>query len=329
MSFKPSIWLSLMLSCVLSACSTTASYQALEPAQAERAASTKRIAIMPIEEDSMGLAEKLEASIASKQINGKAFFTVLARKDIDSLLEEQKLQYSGLVDEASRQQVGVLIGAQALVSGKVNARSASYDYYKVERVVCGEQCHTRYSLCQTMQAKLTASIRMVDTQLGDIIYAQDYSAVEDYDACESWLPSEETAFSTLAADIAQQFTEDISPSMKRYQIVLMDDPDIRYNSTQDDQLEHGLTYLQNGYTDKAERLFSELLTSTEDRSYVAAYNLGVTKEMQQDYSAAMQLYRLADSLTKEPVLEIDAALARLEKRIADQNTLNKQLGTVE
>ncbi len=56
------------------------------------------------------------------------------------------------------------------------------------------------------------------------------------------------------------------------------EPDISYTKEQDLLLENGLEYLKLGELDRSMEIFSKLLDSTNDKCYVASYNLGVIKE---------------------------------------------------
>ena len=76
-----------------------------------------------------------------------------------------------------------------------------------------------------------------------------------------------------------------------------------------------MKYIELGRYKKAEELFSKLLTSSNDKSYVAAYNLGVIKEIKSQYDYAQQLYSLADSLKLEPLQPIDEAVVRIKQAI--------------
>ena len=110
-----------------------------------------------------------------------------------------------------------------------------------------------------------------------------------------------------------------------FNVQLLDDPEIDYSDDQELQLERAIEYIKLQRYNRADELLSELLTSTEDRCYVAAYDLGVVKEIKGENSKALQLYQLADRLSSEPDKLILRAITRVEKAIADSKRLEQQL----
>jgi len=66
-------------------------------------------------------------------------FTLIARKDLQKILEEQKLQLSGLLDQRETIQLGELLGAELLLSGELYEQPAGYDLFlKLLRVETAE-----------------------------------------------------------------------------------------------------------------------------------------------------------------------------------------------
>jgi Mg-chelatase subunit ChlD len=66
-------------------------------------------------------------------------FTLVERKDLQKILEEQELQYSALADEGTAAKLGSLIGADVMVTGQVYAKGGAYEiFFKLVRVESGE-----------------------------------------------------------------------------------------------------------------------------------------------------------------------------------------------
>ena len=74
----------------LGGCSRNVKVSALQPAEVNRAAFTKRIAIAPFKQDTTGLANKIEAELSAKQIDGSRYFTVISRGDINHIMRDEK-----------------------------------------------------------------------------------------------------------------------------------------------------------------------------------------------------------------------------------------------
>ena len=77
--------------------------------------------------------------------------------------------------------------------------------------------------------------------------------------------------------------------------------------------------------DRAEPLMSELNDELEGASYVVNYDLGVMKEAAANYVEAKKLYETADSLTAEPVEEINMAMVRIDALIVKQKEAESQI----
>lgn len=328
------IYLGVICTLFFSGCSSRVDVVALEPAKVERASSAKKVAVMPFENDNIGLSYKVETKIASKMVDAKPYFTAISRKDIDKIIEEQKLQYSGLVDESSAVKLGALVGSQSIISGNVSSASESSSRYHEERSACADKKCTKMYLynvpCIQKVFTVAAQMKMVDVQKGDIIYGDTFQKSAIYEKCSDdyrAMPSRDQVLETLSDDISDEFVNALSPNYRSFSVVLLEDEDIDYTNEQEEMLEHALIYIERNRYEKAQELLSTLLNSTKDKSYVAAYNLAVVKEILGEYDHAKELYLLADSLTSEPVEEIDEAVLRIETLLQNRKILDTQNAT--
>lgn len=324
-------WIGLSL-IILTGCTKSIQIKMLEPAEIDRAASTKRIAVSEFKDDSIGLAGKIESRIAQQRVDGTLFFTTISRDQIDRIVQEQQLQNSGVVKDDQVVEVGEILGAQAFITGEVSSTSLRDNRFFEERFECADRkCKEmrKYLVpCQRREISLGASIKMTDVSRGDIIYAQSYAETRRWKSCRDdarTLPSKATGLEQLANEVASQFVAKLTPHYRTRSVELLDDPDIKYSDRQEKTLELGLEYLEAGRLDKAEKLLGTLLDSTDSRSYVAAYNLGVVKEAQGDYAEASRLYRLADDLQLEPVEAINRAVVRIRQVMQKHEQAQLQL----
>lgn len=325
-------FLFLTLIIFLSGCSSHVKIKALKPAEIDRATTTKNIAVVAFKRDRVGLSSKIESNLARYKIEGKAFFTMVSRSDLNEVVEEQKLQNSGLVDTKDIVEVGELIGAQAIISGNVGKPSLSDSYYYEERVRCADKkCKQTYLYrvsCTKRVVSLSAEIKMVDVTRGDIIYADNMSRASTYRQCRDDsrpLPSKESVAQTLATSIAASFTYKLTPHYRYFSVELLDDPDLDYTDEQEDLLENALKYIEHKRYDRAGSLLTQLVESTDQQSYVAFYNLGVVKETQGNYKKAKLYYERADSLTIEPVEAVSIAYNRINAAIEESAIISQQM----
>jgi len=314
------------------ACSQQVKMRALEPAEVDRAANTKMIAVTSFKNDRVGLSGKIEAILAKQKVDKKSFFTLMSRSDLNKIIAEQKVQNSGLMETSTAVEVGRLMGAQALISGDVGKLSLQDTRYYETRVRCSDnKCKNTYTYnvkCTKRLIALSAELRMIDVTKGDIIYADTLSKSTQYQHCQDdsrALPSKEMAGQKMANIIAKQFAYKLTPHYRSFEVTLLEDPDFDYSDAQEALLENSLLYIEKGRYDKAEKLLIDLINSTGEQSYVPFYNLGVIKEAQGQYSEAQTYYGIADNLMLEPVDEINEAYLRIQRAIEKYNKTKEQM----
>lgn len=318
----------------ISGCAQKVRIQALEPAEVDRVAKTKKIAVTNFQNDRVGLSTKIETNLARHKIQNKPFFTMVSRNDIKKIISEQKLQNSGLVEVSDAVEVGNLMGAEAIISGNVGHPSLSDTYFYESRTRCADKkCKELmyYKVrCKKRVIGLSAEIRIVDVAQGDIIYADSFSEASTYKHCRDdsrALPSREIATQRLADSIANRFTYKLTPHYRYFNVELLEDPDLDYDDNQEKLLESSLEYIKQNRYDKAERLLISLIDSTDQQSYVAFYNLGVVKEAKGEYLKAKEYYEKADNLVIEPQEVISASYLRInsiiEKHQLTQDQINR------
>ena len=317
---------------LMSGCAQKVSMRALEPAEIDRAAATKKIAVANFSNDSIGLSGKIEAKLARFRIDNKSYFTIVSRNDFNKIVEEQKIQNSGLVDQETVVEIGNLIGAQAIISGNVGRATAQDSYFYEKRSRCADKkCKELiyYKVrCMKRVVGLSAELRMVDISQGDIIYADTMNRSRTFTHCSDdsrALPSREMAAQDLAESIANNFIYKLTPHYRNFRVVLLEDPDLDYNDKQEQLLEVSLKYIEQGRFDKAEKFLIDLIDSTGSQSYVAFYNLGVVKEAEGNYLEAKEYYENADNLMVEPIQEINAAVIRINSLIEKRQRTQAQL----
>ncbi len=316
----------------ISGCAQKVNIRALEPAEIDRAAATKKVAVASFNNDRVGLSGKIEAKLTRFRIDNKSYFTIVSRNDFNKIIEEQKIQNSGLVDQETVVDIGNLIGAQAIISGNVGKATSQDSYYYEKRSRCADKkCKELiyYKVrCMQRVVGLSAELRMVDVSQGDIIYADTMNRNATYRHCSDdsrTIPSKEMVAQDLAESISNDFIYKLTPHYRNFRVVLLEDGDLDYSDEQEKLLEVSLTYIEQGRFDKAEKFLIELIDSTGSQSYVAFYNLGVVKEAEGNYAEAKEYYENADNLMVEPVQEINAAVIRINSLIDKHQRTKAQL----
>ena len=332
--------IAMILALFTTGCATKIKVKALYPSDIDRAAATKSIAVTEFKNDTLGVGGNFETKIASQKLDGKPYFTVISRTDIDQVLKEQKLQGSGLLDEASSVNIGGLIGAQAIISGEVGGVTQDDREYFETRTKCvkyndKKECvsYQKYRVnCVERSVGLNVNIKMVDVSRGDIIYTDSFNKSKSNNHCsDSWgqLLSQSAMLNGIIDNITTNFASKLTPKYVFFEVTLLDKPDIDYSDNQKQKLESGLKLMEKGRYDKAINNFEYLVESTGERSYVALYNLGVVHEALGNLNEALSLYKNADNLTDDSVDEIDAALKRIQLTIEKRSKALLQMAEKE
>lgn len=329
---RPFIYFALLLPFLATGCSKQIKVTTIEPAEIERAAQLKRIAVMQFKKDSPGLGGQIESELSQKKLAGKRYFTLIDRQNINKIMKEQKLQYSGLLDESESVKLGELMGAQALITGEVTGSDRSDSFYNETRTKCKDKTCKEFITynvrCQNRRINMSANIRMVDISRGDIIYSDSFSRLVEADKCNDdsrVLPSLSQGLNQLSKSISKQFVYKITPNYRTSYITLLDDPEIRYNRDQKTWLESGLEFSESNRLDKAESFFEKLVVSTQSKCLVATYNLGTVKEALGNYQEAKTYYQIADELQTKPINEINKAVKRIDSVIAKHQKATEQI----
>ncbi len=325
--------LTFAIALLLNGCAQKVTVKALEPAEINGAANTKNIAVTPFHRDYVNLADKIEASISNQRIDAKPYFTVINRRDLNKVIKEQKIQNSGLIDESTAVEVGNLLGAQAIISGSVDAPTLHDDHYYVERTKCkGEgkdrKCWKVNVSCMKRTIGLSAQIRMINVSTGGIIYADSVHRQQRWSRCADdtkTLPSRQSGAQYLANSIASNFAYKLTPHYRHISVTLLEEPDMEYSDYQERLLENALLYIEQSRYDKAEQLLRKLLESTGSQSYVPLYDIGVIYEARGNFAEAQHYYKGADDLTIEPVEEINLAVNRIQRLIEKEKIAQEQI----
>lgn len=329
--YKKILLITITLTTILfSGCATKVNVTALKPAEINAISKTKRISVVNFKNDSMNLSGKIESKLSDSLIDGKQYFTIVDRNNLENVLKEHRLQNSGMTEDNQIVEAGKITGAQAIISGYATKPSISDSYYTTERTVCNKnkECWNKRIRCTKRTGTLSSVLKITNVESGQIMYSKNYVESNSWNKCNDdryTLPTLRNISERLAERIANDFTRRLTPSYYRMNIPFLDDADLDYTDKQEDMLEGGIDFIEAGRVDRAEELFEKLINSTNEKSYVAIYNFGVVKEVNGKLNEAKSLYIQADRLTTEPIDEINIALSRINRTIHDKINAEKQI----
>ena len=195
---------------------------------------TFTIALLPFENttNTRGLDSKITAyTLDALTSVDDPFLKVVDRENLDKIIEEQKLGLSGVINEQTASNVGELIGAQAIVTGKVlnygteesrmqRVKETGYEQYRVKKLNPEDEKYyyeTRYRPVEynryykSSSASISFQYKVISLKTGEVMLSKivDKSVTDeinfaDYDGEVSELyPSRNGNLSTNRSDRQQ------------------------------------------------------------------------------------------------------------------------------
>lgn len=324
---------------VFSACSSRKiKVSAIEPAAIEGLTKTRVITFDYLSNDRFGVGGVIEGTVGGYSLDGnKPYFKVVERKNIKSILDEQSLSATWLVDPEQRARIGKMTGAEAVITGELLNFSSSDSYHDSSRSRCASQnskghctSYQSYTVrCTDRTFSLSTLLKVVNTTTGDHTYSNTFTEQATYSKCPDHgsIPDSGQVMTDLAQKIGASLISKIAPTKYDLEIQLIeklsdvDDP----NDTQEQLFESGIEFAKAGRVDKGLDFFKRLGESLEWKSYVVSYNYAVMLEASGELSEAQKYYKTADDLATEPIEEINQAVTRIASRLKKNEKLVKQL----
>ncbi len=324
----------------LVACATPSVKQrVVMPAKVPQIASAKKLALMQFGGDrDRQFTAKLESYLAGIHVEGKPYFTLVDRELFDTILRERNLQAeSGVINPEDSMTLGRLSGVDTVLSGQVSRPSFNSSIYKEDRKSCivenDEGDCTKYrnyqASCRNDESKFEYSIRAINVETGDIVFIKSYDGRVENSYCadkgESGIAYNDMM--AMAMDKAiNKMRNDVAPYEVWVTIDLMkeDESGLKGNPAAYQYFENGLKLAGDNLIDAACEQF-QFAESAYKESPAVYYNLGVCRELEQNFEEALSLYSQAKVFLFKPDNQIETAIARTKKMKIDSDTLSKQL----
>lgn len=139
------------------------------------------------------IGHKIQATLLTELTkNTNPFIKIIDRENMESILEQQRLNLSGAIDENTAAEVGELLGAKAVVSGRIIEREMTtgktttfnrngYQAYSVKqfnKVTQKDEFVTKYKKVgykeyyQMNEVKLSYQLQVTSLETGEIIFSR-------------------------------------------------------------------------------------------------------------------------------------------------------------
>ena len=327
---------------VFQACSQKIQIKALK-APKVLTSDVKYISIDKFRNDTVSQASQIHTALANVTIDGKRYFHVTNRQNINKILEEQKLKDSGLVDLVDDEEIKGLQDAKTLLSGEVLINDISSSrfytvrtdyktciatYKKKGKTYCKK--YRKYKVpCRRNYYTLKTKINLIQISTGISYFEKDYSSKTNYSHCiddRKTLPSKQYVNTKLANNIAYYLVKDIAPSYVYFNVILLDSLDIDLSSKQEDMFDLALKLIEQKRISKANQLLSNLNKQIHNNSYVVLYDLAITTEALGDLQKAYSLLKNAEDIAiskNKLIKEISTSIQRVKNNIDQINKVQK------
>ena len=333
--------LALLTSCAPPTIKTTA----LLPARSHEASLLKEVAVLSFDgPDGHKFASEVEAILASINVSGGQYFSVVDRMKLDKVLQEMKLAKSGLVDENTAMKVGKLVGARGIYTGVVTQSRVDDREYKEKRTRCasyatrydkkgkvkGEDCirWEEYTVsCTNRVATFAFTAKLIDVEKGRIVYANNLLGTAESSACSDSskpLASRSELIETAKQYALAEFRKDVAPHYSTFEIKLMNSKEGITSDAAKKKFEQGIDFAKHNRMDRACELWGEANTLSPNAPSIL-YNLGICFEITGQFEQALDLYKKADRAYGKPDDRITSALQRVSGAIEKQKKLKEQI----
>ncbi|MFA9374340.1 MAG: hypothetical protein ACERKK_09285 [Poseidonibacter sp.] len=344
MKLFKAILVSFLLLIFITGCAQKTQIRAIKAAQVTDKA-IKNIGVLPFKSDYIAQSSQIDSTIANVKINDKNYFNLIDRNNISRIMEEKKLNDSGLVKLIKGNRTEGLAQIETLVTGKVNVSDVATSNYLEGRTdydTCVRTAYTKkgdaycakyrtYNVkCKANTYSVNTKVKLIKVSNSKTIFTKNYSASNKIKKCIDQnivLPTKRDQNTKLAGYIATQLVKDIAPSYVYFTAELMDEPDIDYTDIQKGLLKTSLVLIENKRLEKAEKLLKKLNKLTNFKSYVALYNYGIVNEALGNVEEALNLFKKAEDISLMTKVEENIAIAiiRAEKNLIELQKSKKQL----
>lgn len=141
----------------------------------------KRIAVIEFEDNSYryDLGTRTTGFLIADLLNLEPdFLEIVERDKLSTILQEQKLQFSGLITSATAQEIGNLVGADYLLVGKVISGEVTRD--KVSELLTQENGEEIEKIRVEKEAYVEVLFKLIDVNDGAIVISNSFEESKNY-----------------------------------------------------------------------------------------------------------------------------------------------------
>jgi hypothetical protein len=255
------------------------------------------IAVEDFVNDDIYQSLKIESKLANKTINGKKVFKVLNDyNNVDAVVQgslDSSLNYYTYYEE------------------EIDYRRCRY--YRHDDKKKTKECmkyYVRRIPCENREYNVQTNIKLLKEDTNEILFVKTYNKSRSIRQCFRYhyypyhtIPRDKREVNTkLAALIANEFLDDISPHYVYYDINIieeLDEDNLIFTDEQANRFEKIVELLEKRNLDLSFKELNKLNQEFDNKSYEVIYNMGLIYEAKANLYEANKLYNKARYLVKD------------------------------
>lgn len=236
------------------------------------------------------LLDDYDGTLNGNPVPQLRYFEIIERSRMSSIMKEQNLSASGIVDETSAAELGKVAGVGAVFIGEISHDPKST---RTSEKYEGQDNRIYTEHCVTNETRSSFNGRIIDTETGQVLVVFDKGAYSGKSkGCDDKSPTShsdqiEMNSISLMASVVSELTGTISYRERELEKIKVDDFK--------DKAKKAAEMSEDGNIQDAFVIYKSQYDA-DPYSDQSAYNLGVMHEAVGNYAQAAELYDLAVSL---------------------------------
>ena len=214
-------------------------------------------------------------------------FTIIERNRLSQVLNEQKMNQSGIVNDNQAVEVGKILGIDVMIIGTISFEAKD------------EESTNRYkdgsvSYCTKRIVSTEARMKIISVKTGQIIGTKEVAQTYSSKKCNkerSGLTSVSKLIDFCLKDIAYMLVDYYSPRYKlqKYKFVKIKNKEFK------EQTNKAVKFIKSGDIDNAYTIYNEIYKA-DPYSAIAAHNLACLYDIVGNYAKAVEYWGIAAEL---------------------------------
>jgi curli biogenesis system outer membrane secretion channel CsgG len=293
---------------------------------AEQGAAVADRLVMALLDEQRGITDVQEGNILRRRtVEGRTLqtgattkaFDVIERTRLASVLSEQQLGASGVIDDAAAARVGMVLGADALVLGTITLRSADAQFRETHEYTVNKQKYQRVVNCWRREVRLSVRARVVASETGRILGSTEVAGDAHDKTCE-----DDNGTLANAREMAEALAPSTANALANYLAPRFELREFELEKIKNKKLEalgeKAAALAEDLRVDEAFAIYKSI-HEQDQYSPEVMYNLAVLHEVVGNYRQAHELYGMALQLDQKD--DYQRGIARCERGMALREAL--------